>query len=266
METTGENLFQVKKERSYISCLVNGCSYGFKHLGMLLRYIWPSLALATIIPIPFVFFYAAQVDAILRKWVELGYVPNVTLKVMRHDIEKCAGRSAITILLGILMLPFVLFAIACLVMPIFWGVKYLWGVLVFLLIFILTLPMVVVVMQIGYSDVPLKECFSSGFKIAYRNFGKVFAFEFMSALLGSIIVFLGSIPYQIIFAVCQQAYKGWQVGDVVDLPLMFPLYAVLSIFVLFAVILVTVLVFSFSRCLMWGSLVYEVPTESDTHS
>jgi len=45
METTGENLFQVKKERSYISCLVKGCSYGFKHLGLLLRYIWPSMLL-----------------------------------------------------------------------------------------------------------------------------------------------------------------------------------------------------------------------------
>ena len=104
METTGENLFQVKKERSYISCLVNGCSYGFRHLGMLLRYMWPSLVLSTVLPIPFVFFFAAQVDAILRKWIELGYLPNVTLKVMRRDVEKCANRSALKVLIYIIWL------------------------------------------------------------------------------------------------------------------------------------------------------------------
>ena len=99
METTGENLFQVKKERSYISCLVKGCGCGFKNLGILLRYIWPSLVLAVILPIPFVFFFAAQMDAMLRKWIELGYVPNVKLKTMRRDIEKCANRSAVKVLI-----------------------------------------------------------------------------------------------------------------------------------------------------------------------
>lgn len=261
METTGENPILVKKERSYISCLVNGCSYGFKHLGLLLRYIWPSLTLSAVF-IPFVFLFAAQVDAILRKWIELGYLPNVTFKVMRREIEHCASRSALTTLIGFLMLPIVLVGLAFLVLPLFLGWKYLWGDLIFLLIFLLTLPMVVVVMQIGYSDLPLKECFRSGFRIAFRNFGKLFAFEFLSALLGGVVVFLGSIPCQIIFAAGLQAYRGWQMGDVLDLPVLFPLYVFLSAFVMSVIILVMALVFSFSRCLMWGSLVNEVPTET----
>ena len=66
METTGENLFQVKKERSYISCLVNGCSYGFKHLGLLLHYIWPSVLLTCVLPIPFVFLFAAHITQVDR--------------------------------------------------------------------------------------------------------------------------------------------------------------------------------------------------------
>ena len=266
METTGENLFQVKKERSYISCLVNGVSYGFKHLGMLLRYIWPGLVLTSLLPIPFMFFFAAQVDAILRKWIELGYLPNVTLKSMRRDIEKCANRSAITILIGILMLPIVFIGLCFLMMPIFMGWKYLWGVLVFLVIFIVTLPMVVVIMQIGYSDTPLKECFRSGYRIARRNFGSIFAFEFLSFLLGGLIVFLGSIPYQVILSVCIQAKKGLMMGDVLDLPTLFPFYVYLSAVIMIAVMLVTILLFSFSRCLMWGSLVKEVPAESEVNS
>ena len=131
MESSGENLFQVKKERSYISCLVNGCSYGFKHLGMLLRYIWPSLALAIVLPIPFLFFFAAQTDAVLRKWIELGYLPNVTMKAMRRDIEKCANRSVIAVLLSFLMFVLAAVGVASLVLPIILGWKYLWSILIF---------------------------------------------------------------------------------------------------------------------------------------
>ncbi|MBR4644840.1 MAG: hypothetical protein IKO73_06770 [Bacteroidaceae bacterium] len=266
METIGENLFQVKKERTYISCLVKGCTYGFKHLGMLLHYMWPSLVLSVLFPIPFIFFYAAQLDAILRKWIELGYIPNVTLKVMRRDIEHCASRSGITILISLLLLPIALAGVALLILPMVMGLKYWWGVLAFFIIFILMLPMVVVVMQIGYSDTPLKECFRSGLKLAYKNLGKIFAFEFLSALFGLIIGFLGGIPFQIVFAAGLQAYKGWQMGDVLDLPALFPLYATLAVLILNAVILIAAIVFSFSRCLMWGSLVEEVPTEAEANS
>ena len=266
METTGENLFQVKKERSYISCILKGNSYGFKHLGLLLRYTWPSLILSIILPIPFIFLFAAQIDALLRKWTELGYLPNVTLKSMRRDIEKCANRSVITVLIGMVMVPIALIGVCFLALPVFMGWKYLWGVLVFLAIFVLTLPMIVVVMQIGYSDTPMKECFKSGFRLAFKNFGSIFAFEFLSTLFGWIIICLGSIPYQVTVAVCMQAYKGYQMGDVLDFPLSYPLLAFLALYILIAVALVTILVFSFSRCLMWGSLVYEVPAETEANS
>ena len=89
METTGDNLIQVKKERSYISCLVNGWSYGFKHLGMLLRYMWPSIVMSMVLPFTIFFFYI-QLDALLRKWIELGYLPNATIKSMRPEMQKCA--------------------------------------------------------------------------------------------------------------------------------------------------------------------------------
>ena len=258
METTGENLFQVKKERSYISCLVNGCSYGFRHLGMLLRYMWPSLVLSTVLPIPFVFFFAAQVDAILRKWIELGYLPNVTLKVMRRDVEKCANRSALKVLIYIIWL---LVVFVFLSLPVLFGIGLWWGLIAFIVAWLLLLPLSFVVMQIGYSNITISACFKDGLKTAYRNYGKLFAFEFLSNLLIFIIALLGSIPCQIIFAAGLQAYRGMQIDDVLDLPVLFPLYVALSVFILEAVLLITILVFSFSRCLMWGSLVNEVPTE-----
>lgn len=261
METMGENIIQVKKERSYLSCLVNGCSYGFKHLGLLLRYIWPSVLLTCILPIPFVFLFAAQLDAILRKWAELGYVPNVTFKVMRHDIDKCFGRSAVKVLIYIFWVTVTLFL---LYLPILFGMRIWWGLLASLVVWLLLLPFSCVIMQVSYSDMTISECFSGGFRIAYRNFGKLFTFEFLSNLLIMIIVLLGSIPCMAISALSLQAYHGSLMGDVLDLPTLFPLYIILADIIGSFIWLVTLLVFGFSRCLMWGSLVNEVPTETET--
>ena len=78
-----------------------------------------------------------------------------------------------------------------------------------------------------------------------------------------IIVLLGSIPCIVISALCLQAYHGSLMGDVLDLPVLFPLYVILAEVTGIAICLITLLVFGFSRCLMWGSLVNEVPTETE---
>ena len=46
----------------------------------------------------------------------------------------------------------------------------------------------------------------------------------------------------------------------------FPLYYILGSIIFSAVILTTLFVLSFSRCLMWGSLVNEVPAEAEANS
>lgn len=263
METIGDNLFLVKKERSYISCLVKGCAYGFKHLGLLLRYIWPSLVLSLVLPIPFVFFFAAQMDAILRKWIELGYVPNVTLKVLRRDVEKCANRSAIKVLIYVFL---TVFLVTFFYLPMFLGLSIWWGILSFFVAWFLLLPLSFVIMEISYSDNDFSECFKGGLKTGYRNYGKLFAFEFLSGLLEFIIILLGSIPVLILQAVWFQASRSSMMGDVLDLPILFPLYVFLAAVIMIAVMLVMLLVFSFSRCLMWGSLVKEIPAETEAHS
>ena len=263
METTGENLFLVKKERSYISCLVKGCGYGFKNLGILLRYIWPSLVLTVIMPIPFIFFFAAQVDAVLRKWTQLGYVPNVNLKAMRRDIEKCANRSAIKVLIYMLWIAV---SFICFYLPLIFGLGIWWCLLISFFAWLLFLPLSVVIMQVSYSNIPIKECFRSGLKISYRNYGKLFAFDFLGSLIISIIIIIGAIPLVVLQLVWLQANRSMMIGDVTDLPLVFFLYAILASIIYFTIVFVTLLVFSFGRCLMWGSLVKEIPTESEANS
>ena len=266
METTGENLFQVKKERSYISCLVNGCSYGFRHLGLLLRYIWPGLLLTAVLPLPFIFLFTAQNDAALRKWTELGYLPHMTIKSMRREIGQCANRSAMSVLIDIFLLGFVISGCGLFVMSVIPGISYWWSIIVLLSVFILSIPLNVVEMQISFSNLPIGECFRSGFRIAFRNFGKLFAFSFLYILLGGTIVALGSAPFQVLYAAGIQAYLGWQMGDGWNLPLLFPLYFLLAVWIMYVVILTVSLVFSFGRCLMWGSLVNEVPAETEADS
>jgi len=266
METIGDNLIQVKKERSYISCLVNGWSYGFKHLGMLLRYMWPSIVMSMLLPFTIFFFYI-QLDALLHKWIELGYLPNATLKSMRQEMQKCAPRTALTIFFGILFIPVVAAGLYCLLLPFILGWKYLWGVLIFLIVFILLFPMTVVEMQIRFSYAPLKECFRSGFRLSFKNFGSLFAFLTLENLVCLIVVFLGSIPYLVMFAVSLQVYNGMQMGDVVDVPVwQFILLVLLSACILSFVFQIALIVLNFSHCLMWGSLVNEVPAETEANS
>ena len=266
METTGETLFQVKKERSYISCLVTGCTYGFKHLGLLLRYMWPSLLLTVVFPLPFIFLFTAQMDALLRKWIELGYLPQMTIKSMRHEMEQCANRSAITVLIDLAVFLFLVLGIALMVMSSFVGISYWWGIAVFLSVLILSIPISAVEMQISLSDLSIRECFRSGYRIGFRNFGKLFAFIFLSMLLLSIIFSLASMPFQIVMAAGMQAYNGYLMGDGLNLPVLYPVLFFAALYVLLALYLVIVVIFSFSYCLMWGSLINEVPAEAEANS
>ena len=263
METTGDNLIQVKKERSYISCLVNGWSYGFKHLGLLLHYTWFSLLLSVILPIPFVFMFAAQVDAILRKWIELGYLPNATIKTMRRDIEICANRSAIKVLVYMLWM---LFIIACIYTPVFLGINFWYIILLPIVFWVMFLPLSVVVMQVSYSDKAISECFKDGMKLGYKKYGKLFAFDFLNLLLFVIIYAIGSIPCLTITLAFIKSYQSVMMGEPWNLPILFPLYYILGSIIFSAVILTTLFVLSFSRCLMWGSLVNEVPAEAEANS
>jgi hypothetical protein len=186
---------------------------------------------------------------------------------MRQEMQKCAPRTALTIFFGILFIPVVAAGLYCLLLPFILGWKYLWGVLIFLIVFILLFPMTVVEMQIRFSYAPLKECFRSGFRLSFKNFGSLFAFLTLENLVCLIVVFLGSIPYLVMFAVSLQVYNGMQMGDVVDVPVwQFILLVLLSACILSFVFQIALIVLNFSHCLMWGSLVNEVPAETEADS
>ena len=264
METTVENLFQVKKERSYISCLVKGCGYGFKHLGLLLRYIWPSLVLASLLPIPFICFYAGQMDAILRKWIELGYLPNTTLKALKGDVIRCSLRNISNLVLAFL---FAILLIAVVLIPMFKGLSIGWCLLIGIIVAAILIPFLSAIsLQVSFSDSPIGMCYADGLRMGYRNFGRLFAFELLEFLMIFPICFIANIPTVIVSGVCLQAYNGAMIGDPIDIPVTFPLLAYLNSVIIIAIMLVAYLVVNFSRCLMWGSLVKEVPAEAEANS
>lgn len=260
METTGENLFQVKRERSYISCLVKGIPYGFKHLGLLIRYIWPSLLAATLLPFPFLIFFLAQVYAILRKWVELGYLPQVTLKDLWPDVKQVALRSVVVWLLSVAV--WLLIAVM-LALTVSLGLHPGWCFLFFFVLLTLMVLFGPVVMQISYSDRNFPDCLRTGLSMGLHNWGRLFAFYLLGGIILAIIAFIGSIPYAVLLGAGFQAYGEMQMGGTLDLPTLFPLLVFLAQVIMMVVVLVGTLVFSFSDCLMWGSLVKEVPAETE---
>ena len=204
METTGDNLIQVKKERSYISCLVNGWSYGFKHLGLLLRYIWPGLILTSLLPFPFVFLYEGQVGAILRKLTELGYLPNVTINTLRDDVVRCSLRSMVTFLMVFLLL--IVWGVP-MFLPLFIGVSFWWGFLVSLVLFVAFLPpLFLISMHLLLSDYSIGKSISEGLRMGYKNFGKLFAFELLNILIIIPVYLIASIPFHLFESLCLPQY------------------------------------------------------------
>ena len=150
--------------------------------------------------------------------------------------------------------------------PFFIGIKIWWGLVFFFLVWLLPLPLSVVIMKVSYSDNKIKDCLRSGFRIGYRNYGKLFAFEFLSNLLQVIIVLMGALPLIVLQCARAQALRSIMMGDATVMPVSFYLYVILGSFIYWTVAYITLLVFSFSRCLMWGSLVNEVPAETEANS
>lgn len=260
MDQTEEIVYSVVKKRSYVSCITEGIRYSFCHLGLLLRYLWPSMFLASILTFPFIIFFLGQVDAMLRKWIELGYLPKVKARTLWPEIKHCSYRNLVTyIICGILC-----FLMSCgILLPLILGLNIWWSIVAFLVMFLLMIPFDCMEFQLSYTDVPVMEAIIGGVRKGFRHYGRLFAFELLCVLILTIVSILTCLPIIAVMLVLMKAHYAMIAGDVIDLPLIFPLYAVLAYVASVAIELVCLLIYSFCKCLMWGSLVEEVPTDSE---
>lgn len=259
MEQNGDNIIRVCQYRSYTGTLKTGLATSFRLLGMNLRYLLPSLVLAVLLPLPFVVLFLGQNDALLRKWTELGYVPQTTFAAQKDGILRCSRRNVPRVLF--LLLCAVLIVVA-LWLPSVLGIGGLWSILFILVVFMLSVPFDMVFMEMSYTDKPAVRCMAAVSR-GMRNYGKLFAFSLLRIILLCCVGALAFVPLAVALGVSLQAYTAHLDGDVLNLPSAFPLVVYLAYATGMSVALVAVHVFSFCSCLMWGSLVEEVPADAE---
>lgn len=250
METQDISQITVRQERSYLSCLSLGWQTAMNNIGLLLRYAWPSMLLTLILPLPSILFFQGQVDALLCRWTELGYVPNATASSLRRDILYRTGRNAWLLVLGIVVcLLFGGAAYAVIRM----GLSFWWYWVICAALLLLLLPVEVCAMELSYTRKPLAECLR-GFGVGYRHYGTLFVFEIVGIIFVGIGMLLGSMPLLAISAVGQQAMQAHAMGDAIDLPVLFPVVVFMAYAIYTFVFLLCHLIYSFWHCLLWGSI------------
>lgn len=196
-----------------------GVSLSFRNLGLMIRYAWPSMCMAVLLPIPFISVFTGQVDALLHKVKELGYFPQATLRSLKPQIISQSKRNVLGDLISVLLNVLVI------VLP----------------------PLDRFLMETNYSD--QKPTFR--FK---GNNGSVFAFELLCFLFLVVVGVVAFIPLLVCIEVAMQAYDASQIGDPINLPVLFPLYAYLGYALSMAIFLTALMMVRTCRLLMWGSL------------
>ena len=244
------NLTTVRQERSYLSCLSLGWQTAMNNIGLLLRYAWPSMLFTLILPLPGILFFQGQVDALLCRWIELGYVPSATASSLRRDILYRTGRNAWLLVLGIVLC--LLLGVVCYTLlrtghSIWWY----WGICAILVL--LLLPVEVCAMELSYTHKPLAECLR-GFGVGCRHYGTLFVFEIVGIIFVGIGMLLGSMPLLAVSAAGQQSMQAHAMGDAIDLPVLFPVVAFLAYAIYMFVFLLCHFIYSFWHCLLWGSM------------
>lgn len=250
MEVQDMSQTTVRQERSYLSCLSLGWQVAMNHIGQLLRYAWPSMLFTLILPLPGIFFFAGQVDALLCRWIDLGYVPSASAGSLRRDILYRTGRN---------LWLFLFVIIACLIAAVLsyavlrMGLN-IWcylGVMVAYLL--LLLPVEVIGMELSYTRKSLPECLR-GYAVGCRYYGTLFVFEMLGLIFVGIGFMLGATPSIAISAVAQQAMQARALGDAIDLPVLFPVVAFMAYAIAVFVFLLCHLIYSFCHCLLWGCI------------
>lgn len=259
MESKEEQLISVRQERSYVGNFKLGMKVSFKSMGLLMRYLWPSIVLSILVPVFGWIFYAGQTDALLRKLIELGYVPDVRINSLKGEVVNSTKRYLLNFAI---LLIFFLVIVGIMVVPVLMGVSKWWGVAGVALYALMAFPMDAVCMEVSFSSKPLAGCFRSAL-LGYRNYAQMFAFALLCFFFALPTIMLGFIPLMVSCNVSYQAYQAVLNGDIVDLPSAFIFVIFLAYALGSAVALLSLQAVSFCRCFMWGSLVKEVPADSE---
>ena len=257
-EKVNDSVKVLNHDRSYVRSLLLGWKTGLDHIGMVSRYLWPSILLTVILPIVGVLFLAGQTDALLRRWVQLGYVPDVKWNALKGDAWRRTLRNILNLIIVCLL---IVLSIVCILLPSLTGISYWYAVVGLLVLWIVATPLEYCMMKVSYADTPLLGCMS-GYAVGLRNFGSLFSFNLLNFIVVFLVSVVASLPLLVMLLVNTQAIQARAMGDLANLPTLFYVLFPLAFLLMVYIVALMYSVVSFSRCLMWGSI-EEVPADSE---
>ena len=260
METQEIKTFNVVEQRSEIACMRTGFRMALDNIWQQMAYSWPSIVLTILCPL-FYFLFAAQLDAIFQKWMELGYLPKVKPLTLRQLTTKRLTRSLLAMLLIVLC---VLLGVGFAVLAAQLGAGVWMGVAVAFLMWLLLLPVDAVVMTLSYTDEPIKSALCR-IPVGARHYGMLFSFHFVVTLCALLAIALFSLPLVAVGIAQYSAILSSAMGDEAVLPASFPLIRLSAYWISAFVVLQVVAICRTMHVLLWGSIAakesenYETP-------
>ena len=261
--------FEVKKERSYTSCILQGLTSGMDQVGAVWKNQWPMVILTFLFSVPFRWVLTAGIAVQMGKWSEMGYVPRMAFRAQYPMVMKAFCRYLAYV--GVCVVPLaVLFAVQFATLR---GVVPVWALCVLALLVVVSLvPMEWVKMELLFGKKSVKQCLTA-YKVGVRYMTRLFSFGLLLSLFAVFVMLLVSLPLVMTMIVWNQANIAESIGDAAYLPWHFWLMVFLSSLIfLFGQFFVMVLL-SHAEYLLWGSIsasesekgsVEEIPAESET--
>ena len=259
MEQVKENSIEICQYRSYARNFSLGVSTALKGMGASMRYMWPSMLLAVLLPIPFILRFIGQSDTLMRKWTETGSLPRLTLQSTRHEVWKNSLRSVPGFFFYLIV---VLLVVGAALAWLLYSVSAWWIVGVVVVSAMLSVPLDAVFMEMSYTDRPLSECMGC-LRKGIDHYAMYFSFSLLRAMSILSISLIGFLPFAVVCTAGYEAYVSYQSGDALSLPVAYPLVVFVAWVLGLSVYLVAVHISRHSRCLLWGSLVEKVPADSE---
>lgn len=252
------NIVVLNNERSYLKSLSLGIRVAMDHLGDLTKYMWPSFLLTILLPFPGILFFKGQRDALLRRWVKLGYVPSVGPKALRSELFPCVVRALFSFLIILLCMVVCYLAFTLLVIH---GKNVWLGLSALLVLVLLLIPFDGCIWELSWSDRKILQCLG-GYARGIRHYGKLFSFLLLNTILYTFVSLIAILPLLAASVTQLEVFNARAMGELALLPTSFYVLLVLAYVIFMIVMLYSDLVYSFSACLCWGSI-EEVPADSE---
>lgn len=256
-----QNIVVLNNERSYLKSISLGIKFAMDHFGDLTKCMWPFFLLTILLPFPGILFFKGQRDALLRRWIKLGYLPSVGPKALLSELFPRVVRAFFSFLIILVC------CIACyfaLILPTMYGKNTWYGLMAFGVLALISIPFDFCIWRLSWSDNSILKCLGS-YLDGVRHYGKLFSFLLLNTILYTFVSLIAVLPLFAASLTQMEVSNARAMGELALLPASFYVMLVLAYIVFMVIMLFCDLFYSFSACLCWGSI-EEVPTNSEVET